>query len=186
MKRVFLAIRIPVNPELESYLKSVQNALHKDKIKWVEPQNLHLTLQFFGPIPGQVIQRYTEACKNILRHQQAFDLHLNELGVFGSRYAPRVLWLGLEPENHLKELKQELLEDFIAKGYRPNRQNFVPHLTLARIKEVQSKTYFQKVVNQYRKAPELSFPIQEILLYESILHKEGPEYRVIEKFVLQS
>lgn len=186
MIRAFLAIRIQVTEEFLKYYSSLQTALGNDQIKWVEEKNLHLTMQFFGNIPEKPLERYAGACREVVKEIPTFQSSFTHLGVFGSRYAPRVLWMGLENEEAFKALKENLLEALIKKGYRPERQNFVPHLTLGRIKQIQSKNYFQKVIDRHSKAPQMSFEINEVHLYESILHKDGPEYKIIERFNLKA
>jgi 2'-5' RNA ligase len=185
MKRTFLAIQIPFNEEFLEYHKNLKTALQKDNIKWVEKDLLHLTIQFFGNIPGHYIKKYIEDCKTVIPTIPSFECAFTELGIFGSKYAPKVLWLGMTAEEELKQMKQQLLQAFIQNGYKPDRQNFVPHLTLGRIKQIQSKQYFQKVMDKYRQSPDFSFTIKKVHLYESILHKEGPEYKTIESFELK-
>jgi 2'-5' RNA ligase len=60
----------------------------------------------------------------------------------------------------------------------------VPHLTIARIKKLNSKKYFQSVVQRYKDFDSGEIAIESIFLYQSILHKEGPEYRVLQEYRL--
>lgn len=184
MKRLFLAIPIPIPPEFETYYKKLQHALSCDVIKWSEPKNLHLTMQFFGNTHSSRLLKYKKVCQEIIPQHTAFDNSLTRLGVFGSRYAPKIVWMGMSAEEEFKNLKRDLQNGFESCGYKPDRQNFVPHLTLGRITHTQSKPYFQKMIESHRHSPENSFKVNEVFLYESILHKEGPEYKVIEKYEL--
>jgi 2'-5' RNA ligase len=61
-------------------------------------------------------------------------------------------------------------------GFPVDRQNLVPHLTLGRIKELNNPTFFWKIFNQYKSISSKQISINDIVLYESILKKEGPLY----------
>ncbi len=67
-------------------------------------------------------------------------------------------------------------------GFARDRQNFVPHLTLGRIKNLTDKPRFQEVIGKIPQKAYIHKSVTELLLYESILHKDGPKYRVIHSF----
>ena len=66
-----------------------------------------------------------------------------------------------------------------------DRQNFVPHITLARIKSLCEKQYFQKVVQAIEQKTYIRQEVNEVVLYRSFLRNEGPFYRVIKKWKLK-
>jgi 2'-5' RNA ligase len=69
-------------------------------------------------------------------------------------------------------------------GWERDRQNFVPHLTIARIKHVPDKKLFQQFIDENRNAFIQEVSVAEFHLYESILLREGPVYKVLETYEL--
>jgi 2'-5' RNA ligase len=70
-------------------------------------------------------------------------------------------------------------------GYDADRQNLVPHLTLGRIKSLKDKQLFQKIIDEHRQISSQKIDIDRILLFESILKKEGPVYQALQTFQLK-
>jgi len=185
MKRVFLAVSFHNNPIIEQYISNIQSELVQEKIKWVTPKNTHLTLKFFGPIDNNSIENIKKALKSALENSLTLKISFNKLGIFGSRYQPRVLWLGMENSQSIIELESQIRDALIEIGIPYDRQNFVPHLTIARIKQLQSKKYFQSVIDKYSEFDSGLIDIDSIFLYQSILRPEGPIYKVLEEFKLK-
>jgi 2'-5' RNA ligase len=183
MKRLFLAIPLSPEPALLALLQSLSSALDYERINWVKPANMHLTLKFLGPTADEKIPEIVSLINNCVRDVKPFDLKFDKTGIFGSRYQPRVLWLGLsEVSEHLKLLANSNIDAMDAIGFKRDRQNFVPHLTLGRIKNLTDKSRFQQVIGSIPQKTYISTLVNEILLYESVLHKSGPEYYVIQRF----
>ena len=185
MKRVFLAISFHDNLILGQYISNIQNKLLQEKIKWVAPKNTHLTLKFFGPIDDNRIENIKKTLKSTLENSSKLKISFNKLGIFGSRYQPRVLWMGMENAQSIVELESQIRNALIEIGISYDRQNFVPHLTIARIKQLQSKKYFQSVINRYSEFNSGPIDINSVFLYQSILRPEGPIYKVLEEFKLK-
>ena len=184
MKRVFLAISFKDNRFLSQYINEIKTNLLAENIKWAEADNIHLTLKFFGPTSDSTLEKIKISLDKVLKSQKSFMISFNKIGVFGSRYQPRVLWMGLEQADILQALEQEISIVLEEIGISSDRQNFVPHLTIARIKKLDSKKYFQSVVERYKEFDSGAIAIESIFLYQSILHKEGPEYRVLQEYRL--
>ena len=179
MKRLFIATKIELNEQYMSLMRQLQRQLSGDKIVWVDSQLQHLTLRFLGQTADNQIPKLKKALNEVANQTQAFSLNLDKLGIFGSKYAPEVLWLGFSefvPYLQLFEKMEKHLLDF---GFEPNHGNFVPHITLGRIKETQSKKYFWKVFEQNQPTFSQSIPINEITLYQSRLQPTGPIYKAL-------
>jgi 2'-5' RNA ligase len=109
---------------------------------------------------------------------------LVSLGIFGSRYDPRVIWIGIHPYDELVRIMKIMQEQLIPLGYIPDRQNLVPHLTLGRIKGLKDKALFQQTVDRFRDLSSREMQVNSFILYESILKKEGPVYIALQTFHL--
>ena len=160
----------------------IRQSLRHEQIKWVEEHNIHITLKFFGDTPENSIPAISEVLRSRAIQTPRLTLRLSGLGIFGSSYAPRVVWAGIEPYAALAALMKAVHNDLRAVGYEPDRQNLVPHLTLGRIRELRDKTLFNRTLDHFRGVASLPMTIDRMVLYESILRREGPQYIALGTF----
>lgn len=177
MKRLFIATKIELNEQYMSLIRQLQRQLSGDKIVWVDSQLQHLTLRFLGQTPESQIPKLKNILNEVAQQTHAFSLNLDKLGIFGSKYAPEVLWLGFSEFEPYVSLFNTLEERLLALGFEPNHGNVVPHITLGRIKETQSKKYFWKVFEQNQPTFSQGISINEITLFQSHLQTTGPIYK---------
>lgn len=182
MKRIFAAVRIEAGEKLAAACAAMQKRWQGEAIRWVPLRNLHLTLKFFGETPEDQIPAITGALERACAGQQPIELSLARPGIFGSRYHPRVIWLGTEDGGALQTLFLRISQELEAIGIHGDRQNFVPHLTLGRITRLTDGKAFGEWVAALPAEPMQASLISELILYESILKKEGPEYHVLHTF----
>jgi 2'-5' RNA ligase len=184
MKRLFAAIKIhPANEFVRIYTE-LQNSLHDSKIKWVDVNNVHLTLKFFGETAESQIPVINNALHKVASENTMIELKLIHSGIFGSSYNPRVIWFGIDRNPVLEKLADDVLDAMENIGYERDRQNFVPHLTIGRIKYISDRKKFEEVIQRYKSVEIQQEKIDCFHLYESILRPQGPEYRVIDSFSL--
>jgi RNA 2',3'-cyclic 3'-phosphodiesterase len=184
MKRLFAAIKIQPSGEFIRILNLMKEELHYERIKWVETSNIHLTLKFFGETDEKQIPSIKNALQAAASLSESLIMKINRTGIFGSRYDPKVVWFGIEPDPKLGQLATNTMAELQKTGWEPDRQNFVPHLTIGRIKELKDKALFQQVIDKYREAFIQDQEVSEIILFESILRKEGPLYVKLASFSL--
>jgi len=182
--RLFAAIKVSLSSESTTVFFSLQNELRNEKINWVKNENFHLTMKFFGETTEAGADRIIKGFDTI-KCNKFIKVNIQKLGVFGSKYNPKVIWLGIENPTQILGLHHQIVEAISKIGYKETRQNFVPHITLARIKQIEDKKYFQEVMEKYRNSFIQPIAcIEEFYLYESILHRNGPQYRIVERFQL--
>jgi 2'-5' RNA ligase len=178
--RSFLAVEVP-QPEREK-IRGIINDF-KDlslPIKWVEFENLHITVKFLGEIGDDQKDRISSAVAELCKLFPAFKACLNGLGCFPGLRNPRVLWTGLsQGEDKLRLLARDL-ENLLAKhGVRPDDKLFHPHLTFGRVKA------FCKVDDILaRDLTGEPFAVDKLTFFKSQLLPGGPRYEVLEKFSL--
>lgn len=178
MKRIFLAINIIPQNSFIRHIRSLQNYTTKDKIKWVDTDNVHLTLRFFGATAESDIPRIIDAVHAATQNINSFSLQLKNTGLFGSRYNPRVIWMGTEPCDKLMQLHTQLVYELTKAGFPSDQQNFVPHITLGRINRLSHKPTFQQIIANHALCDIQVQKVQSIYLYESILLRNGPQYNI--------
>jgi 2'-5' RNA ligase len=135
--RSFIAIEL--SEEAKEGLARLRKELERDEhkfVKWVDPGGIHLTLKFLGNIPSKRVTEITEAIKEAARGISPFHLEISGLGAFPSLRQARVLWVGIGGEvDKLSRLQQNIDSTLAALGFAKEERPFVPHLTLARIRQ---------------------------------------------------
>lgn len=177
MKRLFIATKVTLDESYTRLVAQLQQELRHDDVVWVQPAILHLTLRFIGATPPDRVEGIREALRQVCAESAPFSLELNKMGAFGSRYKPEVLWLGFEEFQPFRQLFDRLEPRLLALGVEANYGNFVPHITLGRVKGVVDKSRFWKRVDALTPTFTQRVPVHELTLFQSFLHKEGPEYK---------
>ena len=184
--RLFIAIRLQLSQEYDALRKELRRRTSYDSINWVDDDLCHLTLRFIGKTPSAQVKPIAEALKNIAAHTPELDLEINKLGVFGSHYAPKVLWLGVSNPPELQQLYQEINLALQQLNFLLPDENFVPHITLGRIKKIDNKNRFWQMFEELQPAYHQPFHIKKISLIRSQLEKEGPIYTTLYDFPLSA
>jgi len=77
-----------------------------------------------------------------------------------------------------------LLVEFEQVGYLRDHGKFKPHLTLGRIKFISDLFVFHEILNDFNKDQLQVLKVDKLILYESILKPQGPEYISLKSFNL--
>jgi 2'-5' RNA ligase len=141
-------------------------------------------MKFFGETPEEEIEKINKVIRPFAKSLAPFKAGLESVGIFGSRYSPRVIWIGTNDNGHLTELGTRLLLKLDEAGFPDDRQNFVPHLTIGRIKNIDDKSNFQKRISEMKDTYFQTIEVKEIILFESQLRPQGPIYVQLEKYGL--
>ncbi|MEW5766128.1 MAG: RNA 2',3'-cyclic phosphodiesterase [bacterium] len=177
--RCFIAI--PITPEIKEELISVQERLKKAvaKVKWVEPDSIHLTLKFMGNIPRNNLKSVTKIIQETAQRKEWFEISLDALGAFPSLKKPRIVWVGIkDPRERLKQLAQELDRRLFSIGVPKEDKEFVSHITLGRVKEIDNRDKLAEIMSSL-KVVSIKMPVTKINLMKSQLTPAGPIYSVI-------
>jgi 2'-5' RNA ligase len=135
--RSFIAIELPLEAKegLARLRKELERGEHKF-VKWVNLGSIHLTLKFLGNIPFKRVTEITEAMEGAAQGISPFHLEIAGLGAFPSLGQARVFWVGIGGEmDKLSRLQQNIDSALDALGFAKEERSFVPHLTLARIRQ---------------------------------------------------
>ena len=179
MKRLFIAVDLELSKEFQMLTTQLQFDLRNDEIVWVKNGLQHLTLRFLGETPDNKIEPVANILSNLVHTTSAFDLQLDKMGVFGSRYAPTTLWYGFSEFSSFENLFLKLETELYQIGFHENYGNFVPHITVGRIKKVDNKKRFWKTIEKLQPQFSQTIPVTQIKLMQSKLTNEGPTYKTL-------
>jgi 2'-5' RNA ligase len=180
-KRVFIAINLP--DEIKKKIGLVIGKLKKInpdyKIKWVAPENLHLTLHFFGDLNEKQIAQAGGGIEKIIKQIDSFEMKTGEFGCFPNEKHPRVIFIEVKDSQVIHLLIGQLEVMLQNLGFPVDTRPWQAHLTLGRIKDnTKCKTASIEL------APEI-FNVKSVELMESRLTPEGSVYSVIKSFPLK-
>lgn len=177
--RSFVAIELP--DDLKSKLGKLIAQLtgRNSGVKWVDANNIHLTLNFLGNVASDKIDEVTKAIEESAREIASFQLEVKELGAFPNLRRVQVVWVGMQGElEPLGKLKQNLDFNLELIGFTPEARPFSPHLTLGRVRNEASFEERQKLgelINntQFEGG---SFKVEAVSLMKSQLTRQGSIY----------
>lgn len=186
MKRIFVAVDIKPGNRLKEAIELVRKRLRTERIRWVDPDQMHLTISFLGDTPEEVIPQVVNGLQKQLAGHIAFNLNVETLGVFKSVHDPHVLWIGCRESAPLQQIKKEIDKSLAEYGVEPESRVFSPHLTLGRIKQLRQQNQLIQLISLYKDVVFQQQLIENIVLYESRLTPEGPGYIPLHRFPLVS
>ena len=144
-------------------------------VRWVHDEGLHLTLKFYGEVAPERLDVIAESVRFAGRDAAPLPLRLGALGAFPTPARPRVLWIGIDGPAELGLLQERLEQGGEAIGFPPEGAPFRAHVTLGRVREGQRlpKPGLEAHLGSYAPAEFLG---KQLVLYESVLTKQGPRY----------
>lgn len=181
-EKMRLFVGVPIPEAIRDRVRGLRWKLSHTgaRVKWVEPENLHVTLVFLGEVAGEDEGLLTELLTATITKEPAFELNLLGLGAFPNRHRPKTLWVGIEQgASELQRLHAELASQLESAGlYRAEERPYTPHLTLGRVRTDQDSLLLTKPLDQEREWSAGSMKVTETNLYESQLSSTGPTYTV--------
>lgn len=149
-----------------------------DAVRWVRPENLHVTLRFLGEIGRAEIPALVEHVRESVGELAPFRLELGGVRPFPSAQQPRVVALELEPAERLVALAGAVERGVGRAGFEPEARPFRPHLTLGRVRERGAPGGAAPAEGSPRCA------VQEVVLFRSQLQRSGATYTPLERLAL--
>jgi len=153
---------------------------NESMIKWVRPQNIHLTLKFLGEVDDHFLPDICAAVSEAAQTFAPFDFEVGNCGCFGSAGSARVLWVGIAGGNeNLAALAQAVDDNLGVLDFPPERRKFSAHLTLARIRNVKIGRAVRAVVDDLAPFSLGSQNVTELTVFQSELSRSGPTYTAL-------
>ncbi len=185
MKRTFVAIPIPLSSDFIEFIDELKSRM-QGEINWVKPENMHLTLAFFGSTSPEMVQIVKDIVLNITAYKQSFNLSPQGLYVFPAKRKPRVMWVGLKHSDDLIDLKSSLMEGLFKAGIDKQEKKFTPHLSLGRIKWIERPENLNGILDKYKNLTFQDMLINRMVYYESELTGTGPVYHILGSYLMQN
>ncbi len=138
MIRSFVAVEL--SAEVKDAIRRVEAQLQARgnvrAVKWVDPLQMHVTLKFLGDVPQPHIGEIQAALDRVAAAHAPFELALAGLGTFPGGTRVRVVWIGVERgAEPLVALTDAVEQALNAMGFKPERHEPSPHVTLGRVRD---------------------------------------------------
>jgi 2'-5' RNA ligase len=179
LARCFIALDI--GAEARATLETAIRRLTRigARVGWVAPENIHLTLLFLGDTPDILLPEIGRRLDAIAAGCAPFVLRVAGLGYFGPPRAPRVIWADVpERSPPLSDLQRAVADSLSACGCRREAREFVPHLTLGRVRSAVRAAELTAAIAGFREQEFGRIVADRLLLIQSQLESQGARYVV--------
>lgn len=187
--RLFIAIPLPdeIRREVASLSRRLQNGFQFTPCRpsWSDPETMHLTLVFLGAMEEKLAEPIGRGLNRVAAGFSPMRLEIKRLGVFPHWRNPRVLWTGIRDRSHQIESLHRALERSMEQfGYRPERKEYHPHLTLARFKSLAGVKAAEGIVINHLGFKFGPFETPRVILFKSVLHPSGARHTPLDEALL--
>lgn len=177
MPRLFTGIELPA--PLAEHLADL--AMPLAGARWIEPEDMHITLRFAGDIDNPTANDFHAALATI--DEPAFQISLSGFGAFGGQQ-PRSLWAGVADSPWLEALSRANERAARSAGLAPEKHSFKPHVTLARLRGTRPDSV-ARVLEQLGAFRSEPFQVERFVLFSSRPKVGGGPYVVEDAFDLR-
>ena len=183
--RVFIAVEIDseIKNKLSEYLSMLKRT--GADVKWVSPENIHLTLKFIGYIEKESLINLNKVISDAASNIEPFSISIGNIGAFPSLNKPRVVFVCVQEKgNDLLRIYEKLDKGVERLGINKESKKYVGHITLGRVK---SQKNISNLKNALNSGKECCFGLEKVTslsLIESELTPTGPIYTRLNNFIL--
>ncbi len=182
-KRLFFSIGLPdqTKDEICFWQKEFRESLERG-VKWVDKDNLHITLLFLGMIKKEKIDDLIKKAENV--KISPFTVTMNKISYFpeNKKRAKMICVEGISPE--ATEL-QKKIKNAVSPGFSTvDDKSFYLHITLGRIKKWSFREMPIIEIPEINESVDIEFNVDSFNLQESRLTNKGAIYTKIKSFKL--
>jgi len=182
--RLFIAL--PLEAQVKDALGKIISDLkrHGGPVKWVKPENIHLTLRFLGETDENLVSKIKTEIDAVAAGHAQVRTSISRLGGFPNLNRPRVIWVGIE---HNLELLSKMARQMELRArtlrFEKESRAFKAHMTLARIRQPRGLESLTKAMEGYV-FEEIPVHFDRIVLFKSTLTPQGPIYERLHEAAL--
>jgi RNA 2',3'-cyclic 3'-phosphodiesterase len=175
--RAFIAIDL--DPQVIANIRSAIRELKPliPAIRWVPPENFHLTVQFLGDVEETELDAIGAALAGAVGPFPPLRINAKGLGVFPDLRRPRILWVGIIG-NSLTALASRVGSALEPLGFVAEPRAFTPHLTIGRWRHYdRAPKTLSEELSRWRNREFGESLVGEVVLYRSVLAPAGANYQ---------
>lgn len=150
-------------------------------IRWVKPDNIHLTLKFIGEVNEDKRFQIEEILGNINFQADSIEIKISGFGKFGRKEDLNIFWAGINNNPDLTALYNEVESSLARINIERETRQFKPHLTLGRNRKRFNFKSFFPLIEKYANLPVVTFITESFQLFQSTLSPQGPTYSILKE-----
>lgn len=157
------------------------------RLKWVPPENLHMTLKFLGDLEEAAVASLRQRLATVAARFAPFRIAVRGLGTFpgGRARTLKVVWAGTAGELDTLRTLQAAVERCAREvGVPKEEREFSPHFTLARAKDPRGHGELFRRLERGAAREFGELHVREVSLIQSTLRPTGPIYSTVCTFPL--
>jgi 2'-5' RNA ligase len=176
MPRLFTGLEIPEDVAFD--LSLMKGGI--GGARWIDAESFHITLRFIGDIAEHLAREIAYELDGV--SARPFSLRLKGIDAFGGN-KPHTLYAGVEENADLRRLQS--IHERICKvlGLSAEPRKFTPHVTLARLKDVDPRSLHHYIAAHSLYASQV-FEVPRFVLFSSRPSRGGGPYAVEESYML--
>lgn len=174
--RCFISVELPEELKKNIYVYIEKLKAAGADVKWIRPENLHLTLKFLGATMEELLKDINERLLFVSKSRERFYLQVSGAGAFPNMKYPRVIWLGVHDSNEIAKLQRDIDESMAELGFERDDKQFTPHLTIGRVISLRSKDALMKELATLKEVYFGKIEVSNITLMKSELKPGGAEH----------
>jgi RNA 2',3'-cyclic 3'-phosphodiesterase len=190
MARLRTFIAIDLGKMIRDRCLALQEMLARGgaEVKWVEEENLHLTLLFLGEVEDRDLPALCQAVAECCALHDPFTLSIETVGCFPNPRRPRVVWVGIGTGSAEVGALHDALEPplFDLGCYRREERGYTPHVTLGRVRSERSNAALSMALTRQAKWHGGETAVREVRVLSSELTPQGPIYTVLSRAKLRT
>ncbi len=181
--RIFLAINLP--SQARRKLSEYSSRWAEIPASWVREDKLHITLEFIGRTSDEEVVEICKITKEIASRHSPFTLMLQSI-LYGptDKFPPRLIWARGEKSEELTSLKKDIVNTLNQseklRVHLGGMKSFSPHVTLARIRQMELKRMDSEEIPQINENIDVAFEVYSIEVMESELQRGSSLYTILE------
>lgn len=184
MKPVRTFIAVELTPEIRGQANKLVAKLRRivADVRWVESEDMHLTLKFLGEVDVLEIPRVCNAVTECVADLSPFELEVVGAGAFPDAERPRTVWLGVGEGTEAMVALHDRLELALAKlGFREEGRRFRPHVTLGRVRDSVPGSEFAQTLAELAEVSCGQMLVGEVTIFSSELSRHASRYEVLDR-----
>ena len=185
--RTFLALDLdePIRRHLAAATGDFPEA--GSKIRWVVPENLHVTLKFLGDVGDDDVAAVCKVVSDVAERVEPFDFDVAALCCVPPAGAVRMVWAQVsDPAGRIASLFAQVESALGELGFPRERRAFHAHVTVGRVKFTRNAGALRAAAEGLAGATFGTQHAEGVVVYRSELTGRGPVYTPLARAVLAS
>ena len=184
--RTFIAVELP--DSLHKELAQLETILRRSgaDVKWVNPENIHITLKFLGYVTPENIKKIEKLLDGLARPFAPFSITAEGIGAFPKLLYPRVIWVGIkDTSGKIKEIAEKLDDALLKLGFEKESREFTAHLTLGRVRSLKNKEKLKELIEKNPFSCDIDIQVGKVVLFKSTLTQSGSIYTKLHEAIFK-